>query len=164
MYFPGLSVTENLLLALQQHQGEQILASFLQTQPIKTLEREATQKAMDLLEIGGLFRLKDNFAGNLSYGQQKILAFLSALMPDPDIILLDEPAEGLILMLIKEFTRIILDLNQQGLTFLVVEHNMDMIMNLCRRIVVLNHGVRIADGTPDEIRDNPEVLEAYFGG
>ena len=118
---------------------------------------------MELLEYLGIAGLRDHLASNLSYGQQKLLDFGMALMSRPEVILLDEPLAGVNPTMIKSLVGHIQALNAQGHTFVVIEHNMEVVMSLCRRIVVLSQGERIAEGTPAEVADNPLVLDAYFG-
>jgi len=124
---------------------------------------EATARALALLEFLGIAGLRDNLASNLSYGQQKLLDFGMALMSEPQVIMLDEPMAGVNPTMIKNLVVHILELNARGYTFVVIEHNMEVVMSLCRRIVVLSQGERIAEGTPAEIAENPLVLDAYFG-
>jgi branched-chain amino acid transport system ATP-binding protein len=156
--FPEMTVVENLLMAVQERRG---------TLLSRLLERDETQemdRAHRLVAYLGLSRVKDNAAMNLSYGQQKLLDFGMALMPDPQVILLDEPMAGVNPTMIQALVGRIKELNGQGYTFVVIEHNMEVVMALCRRIVVLSQGEKIADGTPAEIRDDPAVMHAYFGG
>ena len=155
--FPEMTVLENMLVAAQEKTG---------TLLSRLLRREETQemaRAQELLEFLGIARLQDYLASNLSYGQQKLLDFGMALMSDPQLILLDEPMAGVNPTMIKNLMGHILELNGRGYTFVVIEHNMEVVMSLCRRIVVLSQGERIAEGTPAEIADNPLVLDAYFG-
>ena len=161
--FQDLTVTENLLLALQQHQGERILPSILNMPTIRRLERESREKALEMLEFGDLIHLRDEKAGNLSYGQQKILSFLTTLMPSPSLILLDEPTAAVNPTLINRFMDQIRELHQNGLSFLIIEHNMEFIMQIAERIIVLNYGELISEGTGDQVRNDPAVMEAYFG-
>ena len=161
--FAKLSVVENLLLSAQQHQGEYILASLVQTARIRSLEGEIFDRAHELLDWGGLGHLKEERAINLSYGQQKILSFLTTLMPKPELILLDEPAAAVNPNIVESMKDRIRELNREGQSFIVVEHNVEFIMDICSRIVVLDHGQIIAEGTPAEIAENQKVLDAYFG-
>jgi ABC-type branched-subunit amino acid transport system ATPase component len=161
--FPRLSALENLLVFLQQHQEEQLLARLLRTRRLKRLEAEAVERARRLLDLVGLAARADAAAGGLSYGQRKLLAFAGALMPDPDLLLLDEPTAAVNPTMINQMKDHILALHRQGKAVLLVEHNMDVVMDISQRIVVLDHGQKIAEGTPDAIRRDPRVIEAYFG-
>jgi len=121
------------------------------------------EHAMELLDFVGITHLANEKSKNLSYGQKKLMEFAAALMADPELILLDEPAGGVNPALLDEIIDRILLLNQQGITFLIVEHNMDVVMNLCDPVVVMAYGKVIAHGPPKEIQNNQEVLEAYLG-
>jgi branched-chain amino acid transport system ATP-binding protein len=155
--FPEMTVLENMLMAAQEGQGT-LLGRLVHRE-----EAAATDRAIGRLEYLGIAGLKDNPASNLSYGQQKLLDFGMALMPEPEIVLLDEPLAGVNPTMIKSLVGHIQALNARGHTFVVIEHNMEVVMSLCRRIVVLSQGERIAEGTPAEVADNPLVLDAYFG-
>ncbi len=161
--FPRLSVLENLLVFLQQHQEEHLLARLLRTRRLRRLESEALERARRLLDLVGLSDNADDAAGSLSYGQRKLLAFAAALMPDPDLLLLDEPAAAVNPTMINQMKDHILALHRQGKTVLLVEHNMEVVMDISQRVVVLDHGQKIAEGPPDAIRRDARVIEAYFG-
>lgn len=126
------------------------------------LEHEE-ERALELLDFVGITHLANEKSRNLSYGQKKLMEFAAALMADPDLILLDEPAGGINPVLLDEIIDRILMLNKQGITFLIVEHNMDVVMNLCDPVVVMAYGKVIAHGSPTDIQNNQEVLEAYLG-
>jgi branched-chain amino acid transport system ATP-binding protein len=128
---------------------------------VRDVERE---RAMMLLEQVGLARLAEAPARTLSFGQRKLLELAAALMPEPTIILLDEPAAGVNPALLETIVAYIRKLNAAGVTFLIVEHNMDLVMSLCDPIIVMAHGTVLAQGPRDHIQGNDQVLEAYLGG
>jgi branched-chain amino acid transport system ATP-binding protein len=161
--FPGLTVLDNLLVSLQQYQEENLLLRTLHAPRIRHLESEAIERAMSLLEMVQLVDHAQDEAHSLVYGQRKMLEFACSLIPDPRLVLLDEPAAGVSTALVDQMKSYILQLNQQGKTFFVVEHNMGVVMDISQRIIVLDYGLKIAEGSPAEIRDNPQVREAYFG-
>jgi ABC-type branched-subunit amino acid transport system ATPase component len=161
--FAGLSALDNLCLAIQQHQEENLLARFLWTPRLNRLEREATQRATSLLEEFGLAAFAHTPAGQLSYGQRKLLEFAIAIMPEPPIILLDEPAAAVNPTMINTMKEHVVAYNQAGHTVLLIEHNMSVVMDISQRVLVLDSGELIAEGPPDAVRDDPKVLEAYFG-
>jgi ABC-type branched-subunit amino acid transport system ATPase component len=161
--FARLSALENLLVFLQQHQEERLLARLVRTRRLRRLEEEAVERARRLLDLVGLGARADAAAGSLSYGQRKLLAFAGALMSDPELLLLDEPAAAVNPTMIEQMKEHILALHRQGKTVLLVEHNMDVVMDISERVVVLDHGQKIAEGPPEAIRRDPRVVEAYFG-
>ncbi|MEI6428509.1 MAG: ABC transporter ATP-binding protein [Pseudanabaena sp. ELA607] len=158
-----LTVLENMLLAAQGQVGEIFWNAWFQGHKIAQQERENRDKAKTLLESVGLLRMADSYAGSLSGGQRKLLEMARALMCDPKLILLDEPAAGVNPALIEEICGYIQQWNRSGLSFLIIEHNMDVIMSLCDRVWVLAEGHNLADGTPTEIQNNHQVLESYLG-
>jgi ABC-type branched-subunit amino acid transport system ATPase component len=161
--FPQLTVLDTLLLAVQQHQEEHFWKRVFRTGTIRELEKKAKNRADELLAFVDLGRLREEPCESLSYGQRKLLSFIFALMPDPDLILLDEPAAAVNPTMINRMKDYIKTLNAQGKTFFIIEHNMGVVMDLAQRIIVLDHGLKIAEGTPLEIKQDEGVIEAYFG-
>jgi len=154
--FPRLTVVENMHVAAQR-------AGFLSMIRPWSSGREQ-RRAMELLEFVGLAGLRQLQAGALSYGQKKLLEFASILIAEPKVILLDEPAAGVNPTITSLMVDRIKALNRErGTTFLIVEHNMGFVMGLSHRVTVMHRGSTICKGTPDEIRKDPEVLEAYLG-
>ncbi len=119
--------------------------------------------AMELLDFVGITHLANEKSKNLSYGQKKLMEFAATLMTEPRLILLDEPAGGVNPVLLENIMERIQLLNKRGITFLIVEHNMDVVMNLCDPIIVMAYGTVLAKGAPQDIQNNEEVLEAYLG-
>jgi ABC-type branched-subunit amino acid transport system ATPase component len=153
--FSRLSVIENMHVAVQRGGLRGLIGRW-------SSSREQ-ERALELLDFVGLAHLRDLSAGSLSYGQKKLLEFASILIAEPDVILLDEPAGGVNPSMIKYLADRIRRLNERGVTFLVVEHNMGFVMELCARVTVMHRGAAIARGTPDVVRNDPTVLEAYLG-
>ena len=155
--FTRLSVVENMLVATQRHEGW--LRSVLRPAGSASEHR----RAMELLDFVGIARLADAPAGTLSYGQRKLLDLACVLVADPSVILLDEPAGGINPTLIGLLAQRIRELNRQGKTFLIVEHNMEFVMSLCHRVTVMDFGKTIVSGPPDVVRSDRRVLDAYLG-
>ena len=156
--FPQLSVRDNLILAGQEHEGGMVSRLF------GPRDAGLTDAANQMIEFFRLSHVAEEKAGGLSYGQQKLLDAAMAFMAGPRLVLLDEPAGGVNLTMLGHLRDRLKAINaEQNATFVVIEHNMEFVMALCNRIIVLAEGKVIAEGTPDEIRSNPEVIEAYLG-
>lgn len=155
--FPELTARQNLLVG-QEHYGEQLLPVLVSTSP-----PEVEQRARDVLEFVGLERWTEELAGELSFGQQKLLALGMRLMKQSRLVLLDEVTAGVNPTLIRELMDRIVDANRLGIGFLIIEHNMEVIMRLAHRVYFLSEGRVIAEGTPEEIQQNEMVLDIYYG-
>lgn len=153
--FPRLTVTENMHVAIQRKGLASLLGRWSAS--------SEHARALQLLEFVGLMHLRDTPAGSLSYGQRKLLELAFILIAEPQMVLLDEPAGGINPTLIDQLGERIRELNRQGVTFLIVEHNMEFIMGLCNRVMVMHRGAKLAEGAPEAVRANPAVLEAYLG-
>ncbi len=162
--FPELSLLDNMLLARQDQSGERLWANFTSPRRIAAEERAARDKALGLLDLVALRRLADDPARILSGGQRKLLELARVMMADPKVVLLDEPAAGVNPTLLEVLIDRIREINGTGVTFVLIEHNIDMVTRLCHRILVMASGSMLCQGTPDEVARDPRVIEAYLGG
>jgi len=157
--FPNMTVIENILMAGQEHEGTMLSRLFGPS------DAGLTEAAETLIAFFRLGHLRDTRAGSLSYGQQKLLDAAMAFMAGPGLVLLDEPAGGVNLTMLEYLKERLITYNRDhGSTFVVIEHNMEFVMSLCSRIIVLANGRIIAEGPPETIRANEDVIEAYLGG
>lgn len=159
----SMTVLENLMLVPENQLGEKLFNTWFRTALVDKEEDEIREKALEVLEFVNLIHLKDEFASNLSGGQKKLLELARVMMAEPETILLDEPGAGVNPTLMKKILGMIRELNTTGKTFIVIEHDMDMIMDLCNPIIVMNRGQTLTQGEPEEIRNDDRVLEAYLG-
>ena len=156
--FPQLSVRENLILAGQEHKGTML------SRLLGARDAGLTGEADRMIAFFKMQHLADERAGGLSYGQQKLLDAAMAFMAGPRLVLLDEPAGGVNLTMLANLKDRLRAINaEQGATFVVIEHNMDFVMSLCTRVLVLAEGKVLAQGTPAEVRADPRVVDAYLG-
>jgi ABC-type branched-subunit amino acid transport system ATPase component len=159
----GLTVLENLLVAPAHQAGESLVNLLFRPGLIRDQEREHAERALQVLEIYGLYPLRDNPARELSGGQKKLLEIARAVMASPKILLLDEPMAGVNPALIERIGGYILDLKESGVTVLMVEHNLNVVEQICDYVIVLAEGRTLATGRLSELRENAEVVKAYLG-
>ncbi len=163
--FTELSARENVLIGLHRHLGYGMLASTLRLPAFRRAERDAVRRADELLALVGLEGQAGTDAGDLALGQQRRLELARALAVGPRLLLLDEPAAGLRAAEAEDLSAVLLRLRDElGLTLLLIDHVMRVVMGVSERITVLNYGRKLAEGTPDEVRRNPDVIAAYLGG
>lgn len=159
-----MTVLENLMLVPQHQLGENIFNTLFTPKQVRKQETEIMDKALRILEFVELTHLKDEYAKNLSSGQKKLLELAKILMSDPQVILLDEPGAGVNRTLMRKLVENIEELRQEGITFFLIEHDMDLVTYLCDKVIVMNRGRKMTEGAPQEIKKDKGVLEAYLGG
>jgi branched-chain amino acid transport system ATP-binding protein len=161
--FSSMSVIDNVLVGGHSSTKVGLLRSVVDLFAASKEEKQLVEKAEAILNMLGLYSLKNELVKNLPYGRQKILELARTLMADPKLILLDEPAAGLNPSERLEFVSILSRLYKQGKTLFLIEHNMDVVMTISNKVTVLNFGAKIAEGTPKEVQNNDEVIKAYLG-
>jgi len=162
--FSRLTVTENLMMVPGQQVGERILNTWIRRKEMLAMEQQVREKADEVIEFLNLQHVARELAGNLSGGQKKLLELGRTMMVDAKMVLLDEVGAGVNRTLLSEIGDAILRLNQQrGYTFCMIEHDMDFIARLCNPVIVMAEGGILAIGTPDEVKNNEDVIEAYLG-
>lgn len=157
------TVLDNVLLGAHLRLKPTLFESIFRRRKVNKAEKEARDKAIELLRFVGLENAADATPGSLPFGNQRLVELARALMTDPKMLLLDEPASGLNDTEVEGFTELLLSIRQKGITILLVEHNMKLVMNIADDIVVLDFGKKLAEGTPQAICANPQVIEAYLG-
>lgn len=160
----GLTVFENLLVAARTQPGESLLNIYFRPSLVRKAERENRERAAELLEKFGLYAVRDSWARELSGGQKRLLEISRAVMTEPSILLLDEPMAGVNPVLIDRIGEHILDLQKEGVTVLMVEHNLGVVERICDHVIVLAEGRTLATGLMSELRANADVVRAYLGG
>ncbi|SFC15430.1 amino acid/amide ABC transporter ATP-binding protein 1, HAAT family (TC 3.A.1.4.-) [Marinospirillum celere] len=162
--FSHMTALENLMMVPPRQEGENLFSTWLKPSLVRQQEEEVRQRALEVIDFINLGHVKNELAGNLSGGQKKLLELGRTMMTDAKVVLLDEIAAGVNRTLLVDLVKNIERLNQEmGYTFLVIEHDMDMIARLCDPVIVLAQGEVMMEGSIEEVRNNPEVVEAYFG-
>lgn len=161
--FPEMTVIENVMIGTHSQTKSGVWSSVFRTKSQKGEEKWIHEKASELLDTVNLLNEQETIAKNLAYGQQRRLEIARALASDPKLLLLDEPAAGMNERETEELHQLIMKIRAMGITVLLIEHDMPLVMKTCDRIVVLNFGEKIAEGEPKAIQTNPEVIKAYLG-
>ncbi len=161
--FPQMTVLENLMLVPGAQLGERFWNNWLRPAQVARQERRSRERAMSVLQTCALADKAGHLAGRLSGGQHKLLELARVLMIEPKLILLDEPAAGVNPALLETLVERIVALHRSGISFLVIEHNMELVMSLCQPIVVMMQGQVVTQGSADEVRQDQRVLDAYLG-
>lgn len=163
--FEQMTVLENLMVIPAPQVGEKIWNTWFRAGAVRRQEKEIRDTALEVLEFVELIHLRDEYAGSLSGGQKKLLELAKSLMADPILVLLDEPGAGVNPKLLKKLVGNIRRLcEERKITFFLIEHDMDLVMNLCDPVIVMSEGKKLTEGHPEDVKKDRQVLEAYLGG
>lgn len=162
--FRNMTVAENIFIGGIQTYKSGMYAGLLGTKQSKKDKKQLNEKVIEMLDFLELTKYANHMARNLAYGHQRLLEIARALVSDPKLLLLDEPSAGMNPTETSELMQLIYRLRDKGITTVVIEHDMRLIKGVCNKIVVLNYGEKIAEGTPEEVLNNQKVIEAYLGG
>jgi branched-chain amino acid transport system ATP-binding protein len=163
--FGEITVLENMMLVPADQAGDRIWNSFIRPGLVRRQEASIREKALETLKFLDLLNLRDEYAKSLSGGQKKLLELGRTMMADPEFVLLDEPGAGVNPSLMKRLAKVVQELcYERGITFFLIEHDMDLVMNLCNPIIVMSQGSKLMEGSPEQVRRDERVLEAYLGG
>ncbi len=157
-----MSVMDNILLCFNNQDGEELQNIIFRTKTISKVEEENKTKAFDLLKYAGIEEKASDLAGTLSYGQQKLLSIICCLAADSKLLLLDEPIAGINPEMREKILTIISELPSKGKSVILIEHDMDFVMRICNRLIFMDAGFKVSEGTPEEVRNDPKVIEAYI--
>lgn len=157
-----MTLLENVMLWYSNNTGDRLVNIFLMNKKVKEEEVKNFNKAISLLEFAGLKDKANEYAGNLSYGQQKLLSLTCCLAAEPSLILLDEPVSGIQPAMIEEIVRILKELQKQGKTIFFIEHDIEFVFKIAERVIVMDDGKKIAEDLPNNIKNNKAILKAYL--
>ncbi len=161
--FTEMTVLENVMLGMHVRTRAGLLGAILRTSSQSAEEKKIRDTALQTLEFVGIGEMANRPASSLAYGHRRLVEIARAMAGTPSLLLLDEPAAGLARGEARELIGLIRRIRERGLTIILVEHHIDVVLSSCERITVLHHGRKLAEGTPAEVRSHPEVIEAYYG-